>query len=50
MSKLPVKKMLQSMDKSEIISLVLEMYDTKREIKGLLSQPLYNTMEELLCR
>jgi hypothetical protein len=36
MSKLQLKKMLQSMDKSEVISLVLEMYDTKKEIKEYL--------------
>lgn len=37
MSKLQLKKMLQSMDKSEVISLVLEMYDTKKEIKEYLN-------------
>ena len=36
MSKLQLKKMLQSIDKSEVISLVLEMYDTKKEIKEYL--------------
>ncbi len=36
MSKLQLKKMLQSMDKPEIISLILEMYDTKKEIKEYL--------------
>jgi hypothetical protein len=36
MSKLQLKKMLQSMDKSEVISLVLEMYNTKNEIKEYL--------------
>jgi hypothetical protein len=36
MSKLQLKKMLQSMDKSEVISLVLEMYDIKKEIKEYL--------------
>jgi hypothetical protein len=36
MSKSEFKKMLQSMDKGEIISLVVEMYDTKKEIKDYL--------------
>lgn len=36
MSKLHLKKLLVTMDKSEIISLVLEMYDTKKEIKEYL--------------
>ena len=36
MSKSQLKKILQSMDKSEIITLVLEMYDAKKEIKGYL--------------
>ena len=36
MSKLLLKKILNSMDKSDIISLMLEMYDTKKEIKEYL--------------
>ena len=36
MSKLQLKKLLNSMDKSDIISLMLEMYDTKKEIKEYL--------------
>jgi len=36
MSKVQLKKMLQSMDKAEITSLILEMYDTKKEIKEYL--------------
>ncbi|MFR9165112.1 MAG: DUF6155 family protein [Dysgonomonas sp.] len=36
MSKLQLKRLLNSMDKSEIISFVLEMYDNKKEIKEYL--------------
>lgn len=36
MSKLQLKKLLATMDKSDIVSLVLEMYDTKKEIKEYL--------------
>lgn len=36
MSKIQVKKLLNSMDKADIVSLVLDMYDTKKEIKEFL--------------
>lgn len=36
MSKVQLKKLLNSMDKSDIVSLILEMYDTKKEIKEYL--------------
>ena len=32
MAKLELKKLLQSMDKAELVSLILEMYSTKKEI------------------
>lgn len=32
MVKLELKKLLQSMDKAELVSLILEMYSTKKEI------------------
>lgn len=36
MSKVQLKKLLNSMDKSDIVSLILEMYDVKKEIKEYL--------------
>jgi hypothetical protein len=36
MSKIGLKKLLQTMDKVEMISLILEMYDAKKEIRGYL--------------
>jgi hypothetical protein len=36
MSKSQLKKLLQAMDKSEVISLVMEMYATKKEIRDYL--------------
>lgn len=36
MSKMGLKKLLQTMDKGEIISLILEMYEAKKEIRSYL--------------
>ena len=36
MSKLQLKNLLQTMDKSKLVSMILEMYDTRKEIKEYL--------------
>lgn len=47
MSKLQLKKLLATMDKSDIISLVLEMYDTRKEIKEYLDYYVNPNEKEL---
>jgi hypothetical protein len=50
MSKLLLKKMLQSMDKQEIMSLIFEMYDSKKEIKEYLDYVVSPNEKEQLTK